>query len=35
MTTVAKSRLKHKSLAVTEGPHRAPARSMLTGSWAD
>ena len=29
MTTAAKSRLKHKSLAVTEGPHRAPARSML------
>ena len=29
MTTATKSRLKHKSLAVTEGPHRAPARSML------
>ena len=29
MTTASKSRLKHKSLAVTEGPHRAPARSML------
>ncbi len=29
MTTVSRSRLKHKSHAVSDGPDRAPARSML------
>ena len=29
MTTATKSRLKHRSHVVSDGPHRAPARSML------
>ena len=35
MATQTRSNLKWHSSAVSEGPHRAPARAMLRGRWAD